>query len=214
MAVLTILIASDVRFLRESLADVLGRDAGVRVLGQSTGAAATLEMSRALRPDIVLLDAASYDGLAVARRLRTYGIGVRVIAFAVTDAVDAVMAWAEAGVAGYIATTAALADLAAMIADIAAGRQACSGAIAAALLQRIGGGHAPAPAAQDAPMLTPREFEIVHLISSGLSNKEIARRLNIGLATTKSHVHNALGKLNLQRRGQAATWMHAHSRIG
>ena len=54
-----------------------------------------------------------------------------------------------------------------------------------------------------------RELEIARLISAGLSNKEIARRLDIGVATTKSHVHNALAKLNLQRRGQMATWMHA-----
>lgn len=64
------------------------------------------------------------------------------------------------------------------------------------------------------PVLTPRELEIVRLIGSGLSNKEIARYLNIGLATTKSHVHNVLGKLNLQRRGQAASWMQAHSPFG
>ena len=55
-------------------------------------------------------------------------------------------------------------------------------------------------------MLTVREQEIVRLVSAGMSNKEIARHLNIEVSTTKSHVHNLLAKLNLQRRGQVAFW--------
>jgi DNA-binding NarL/FixJ family response regulator len=210
MATLTLLIASDVRFLRESLGDVLGRGGIACVVGLCHDAAATLGMARDLRPDIVLLDAASRDGLAVARRLAAAPAGVRVIAFAVVETVDSVLAWAEAGVAGYIPSTAAMADLHAIIADIAAGRQACSSNVVSGLLRRIASGPARSVPLPEAP-LTPREFEIVHLISTGLSNKEIARRLNIGVATTKSHVHNALGKLNMQRRGQAATWMHAQT---
>lgn len=210
MATLTMLIASDVRFLRESLGDVLGRGASLSVVGLCHDAAATLGMSRDLRPDIVLLDAASRDGLAVARQLVAAQTGARVIAFAVAETVDSILGWAEAGVAGYIPSTAAMADLHAMIADIAAGRQACSSHVVSGLLRRIASGPARSAPPAEAP-LTPREFEIVHLISTGLSNKEIARRLNIGVATTKSHVHNALGKLHLQRRGQAATWMHAQT---
>ena len=57
------------------------------------------------------------------------------------------------------------------------------------------------------PMLTTRETQIAQMIVAGMSNKDIARRLNIGLATAKTHVHHLLGKLNLQRRGQAASWM-------
>jgi DNA-binding NarL/FixJ family response regulator len=49
------------------------------------------------------------------------------------------------------------------------------------------------------------------MIGDGLSNKEIARRLNIGVATTKSHVHNLLGKLGLQSRSQVATWIRGRS---
>jgi DNA-binding NarL/FixJ family response regulator len=150
--------------------------------------------------------------LSLARRLRATEGGPRVVAFAVSESVESVLTWAEAGVAGYIPSTAAMDDLQALIGDIDAGRQACTGAVAAGLLRRIGANPA-APAPADAPCLTPREFEIVRLIGAGMSNKEIARRLNIGLATTKSHVHNVLGKLNMQRRTQAATWMNTHSRI-
>ena len=66
---------------------------------------------------------------------------------------------------------------------------------------------------RSASPLTGRERQITELISAGLSNKEIARRLNIGLSTTKSHVHNLLGKLNLQGRGQVAAWTRGHTQL-
>jgi DNA-binding NarL/FixJ family response regulator len=57
------------------------------------------------------------------------------------------------------------------------------------------------------PALTRRERQAAELIRSGLSDKEIARQLNISLATTKSHVHNLLGKLHVHRRSQVAEWL-------
>ena len=66
--------------------------------------------------------------------------------------------------------------------------------------------------AQLPPPLTRRELEIIQLINDGLTNKEIARRLAIGLATTKSHVHNLLTKLGLERRSQAAKWIRERTR--
>ena len=62
-------------------------------------------------------------------------------------------------------------------------------------------------AARTRPALTAREEEIASLIAAGLSNKEIARRLKICLPTIKSHVHNILGKLELERRGQVSRWL-------
>ena len=209
---LKLLIASEIRFLRESLGDVLARGGTISVLGYCADFGQTLSMSRELRPDMVLLDAAVREGASAVRRLREMVAGLRVVVFAVTESVESVLVWAEAGVAGYIPSTAAMADLQSLVADIGAGRQACSASVAAGLLQRIAATAAgPPKQGGQPPALTPREFEIVRLIGTGLSNKEIARRLNIGLATTKSHVHNALGKLNVQRRGQAATWMYARS---
>jgi DNA-binding NarL/FixJ family response regulator len=63
------------------------------------------------------------------------------------------------------------------------------------------------------PKLSARELQIIQLIGAGLSNKDIARQLNIGVATTKSHVHNLLGKLALQRRGQITHWVAEHKEI-
>ena len=200
---LRLVIASEIRFLRESLGAVLGRVASLSVVGYGADLGQTLNVSRDLRPDMVLIDAAMRDGPPAVRPLREIRAGLQVVAFAVSESVDTVVAWAEAGVTGYIPKTASMSDLHALVAEISAGRQTCSPLVAAGLLQRVAATAVDTPQQASGPhALTPRELEIVRLISTGLSNKEIARQLNIGLATAKSHVHNVLGKLNVQRRGQ------------
>jgi DNA-binding NarL/FixJ family response regulator len=207
---LKLLITSEVRFLRESLGEVLGREGALTVIGCCADLGQTLSMTREQRPDMVLLDAALRDGALGVRRLRELIAGLQVVVFAVDESVEAILGWAEAGITGYIPCSAATANLSSLLADISAGRQACSGLVAAGLLQRIAAASVgPQKDVLGPQLLTPRELEIMRLVSTGLSNKEIARRLNIGLTTTKSHVHNALGKLNVQRRGQVALWMHS-----
>lgn len=206
-----IVIASEVRFVRESLSALLGCDNAFTVVGESADPLQLVDVCRQLQPNMVLLDALVQHGLLAARQLRETLPELQIVVFAVQESIETVLVWAEAGVAGYIPSSAASADLRALVANIGTGRQACSDFVAAGLLRRIAA--RPNPASGPAA-LTPREFQIVRLIGAGFSNKEIARRLNIGVATTKCHVHNALGKLNLRRRGQAATWMRTQAPVG
>jgi DNA-binding NarL/FixJ family response regulator len=209
------LIVSQVRFLRESLAEIFASDGGWIILGMPDDLPGALALCASAGPDVVLLDAAFPHGTRSIRPILDAAPGSRVVALALTETEDNVVAWAEAGAAGYVPNTAGLAELAVMLATIVNGAQACSARVAAGLLRRIAEGGAssdrsarlqsmttPPPAS-----LTARERQIVGMIGTGMSNKEIARNLSIGVATTKSHVHNLLGKLNIQRRGQAAAWV-------
>ncbi len=212
-AVLSIVILCDIRFFRESLVDILGRDRTLKILGAMADYGETFERSLALRPDIVLIDTALPNGLAAVRRTRLLAPWVHVVAFAMAETEENVVAWAEVGAAGYIPRTAGLAELVSMLQNVMRGEQVCSSRVASCLMRRIANptGRSKSEGKPcDPPPLTRRELQIVQLINAGLSNKEIARRLNIGLATTKSHVHNVLGKLRLGRRGQAALWMREH----
>jgi two-component system nitrate/nitrite response regulator NarL len=205
-----VLIISDVRFLRESLAEVLPRAGRINISGVFAGLQEALSDIANNHPDIILLDEALPCGLAAVGQIRGVAPQVPVVVTAVAETAEDVIAWAEVGAAGYIPRTAGLTDIVPLLVDIRRGKQPCSGSVAAGLLRRLSNGgtlsdrnHDPAPR----PALTAREAQIAQMIAAGMSNKDIARCLKIGLATAKTHVHHLLAKLNLQRRGQAGSWM-------
>lgn len=204
---LRILVVWWVRFLGESLVEILGRDPLVTVVGLCTDLSEAVALSSSLQPDVVLVDAGIPDGAAAVRRALDITPGMRIIALAVRETESDIVTWAEAGVIGYIPSSAARSDLPRLVINIHSGEQVCSGRVAAGLLRRIAITAKP-DSMQDAPfraaVLTKRERQAAELIRNGLSDKEIARRLNISVATTKSHVHNLLGKLNVRRRSQVA----------
>jgi two-component system nitrate/nitrite response regulator NarL len=210
---LSLLILSDIRFMREGLADVLRREEAFRSVDIAVDPDEAIIAMNAALPDLVLIDAALPGGLAAVGRLRRFAPESRIIALAVTETDAEVIAWAEAGACGYVPRSAALADLVGFLTGIMRGEQTCSARVAAGLLRWIADGPRVAQANSRArPALTAREEEIASLIGAGLSNKEIARRLKICLATTKSHVHNVLSKLKLRRRGQVSCWLREQPR--
>jgi two-component system nitrate/nitrite response regulator NarL len=194
------LVISASRLLRDSLVETLGRS------GRACAEAATLGEALLLAPAyafaMVLLDAALPEGSMAATRAAQAHPAARLIVFGIPETEEAVLAWVEAGAVGYVPNTASVSDLMDLIDGIARGEQVCPSLIAGSLLRRLAAqaqGRAPATGAQP---LTPREQEILGLVGAGLSNKDIARRLSISLGTTKSHVHNLFGKLQLQRRAE------------
>ena len=202
-----ILLVWGVRFTRECLAEILERDPLVSVVGVCAELPEALALHSVLHADVVLLDARIPEGPAAVRRALEIAPGMRIVVSAVRETEDDIVAWAEAGVIGYIPRTVALADFVRFVVDIHSGEQICSGRVAAGLLRRLAvssGRSAGRTATVRIPALTKRERQAAELIRRGLSDKEIARRLNISLATTKSHVHNLLGKLNARRRTQVA----------
>jgi two-component system nitrate/nitrite response regulator NarL len=207
---LRVLILSDTRFLAEGLAQALERDDKVSMCWFCTDFQDGLARIADLRPEIVLLDAALQWGPDAVGCIHGIARNLKVVVFAVTETSDNVIAWAKAGVAGYIPRTAALTDVASLLASIMHDEQTCSARVAASLLRHLSDAATASGERNGAPAalaLTAREMQVVELLAAGLSNKDIARRLNIGVATTKSHVHNLLGKLGVQRRAQVARWM-------
>ncbi len=162
------------------------------------------------RPDIILIDQAIPGGCVALGQLGCIAPQIPVVVIAVTETAEEIIFWAEAGVAGYIPKSAGIADVVPLLIEIRRGNQACSASVAASLMRRISSGGASNGRQHDMtsrPMLTLREAQVAQMVVAGMSNKDIARALNIGVATAKTHVHHLLGKLNLQRRGQAVNWM-------
>ncbi len=201
--VTAVLVVSELRLLGEGLARLLEDEPGMRVLGASTSAPEALASFAKDPPDIVLLDSVT-ENPGVVRRVLDAVPTSKVVVVGVSELEDDVIAWAEAGVAGYVGRDASLGELSEAVSCAARGEVPISPRMAATLLKRV----AALATIQVLPTgdsrLTKRELEIVGLIDEGLSNKAIAQRLCIELPTVKNHVHNILEKLQVSRRAEAA----------
>lgn len=207
---LRIAVVWPVRFTGESLAQILERDPLVSIVRRCASLTEAIALSSELPADLVLLDGRIPEAPATVRRALDIAPSLRIIACSVRETEEDIIGWAEAGVIGYIPRTAALADFVQMILDIHNGKQNSSGRIVTGLLRRIAVTSRWRPhngATASLHTLTKRERQVAELIASGLSDKEIARQLNVSLATTKSHVHNLFTKLSLQRRGQVGDYL-------
>jgi DNA-binding NarL/FixJ family response regulator len=216
-----LLILSEVRLLREGIAGVIEGHSGLSVGGLCELLSQVLSAVRERPGATVLLDASFPNGPEALRKIRSADALGCVVVFAVSETEENVVAWARAGAAGYIPTTAGSNELVRFIESINRGEQICSAAIASKLMRRLGSSSSGLSDDRHSrlsddrhfeTLLTTREHEIIRLIAAGLSNKEIARELHIELSTTKTHVHNLLGKLGVQRRGQMAYWAHKLAR--
>jgi DNA-binding NarL/FixJ family response regulator len=196
-----VIIVSDIRLYREALARALAAQPEVEV-AENMVEEVLLQLCGA-QPDIVLADSAIVRTTELAARAAHNG--VRVVAFAVAEEdEDEVLACARLGVAGFVARNATMEELLTTLRTASQGEVRCSPRIARLLVGRVaaltGSGSQPG---ENLP-LTRRQWDIVALIERGLSNKEIARRLGIEVATVKNHVHYLLQKLQVNRRGEVA----------
>jgi DNA-binding NarL/FixJ family response regulator len=139
--------------------------------------------------------------------------GLRVVALGVTETEPEIIAFAEAGVSGYLTRDASIPELVATIEAVARNELICPPRITAALMHRVATLAVDRRVTTPSFPLSPRELEVVALIDAGLSNQEIAGKLYISLATVKNHVHNILEKLDVATRADAAAWLRRH-RVG
>jgi two-component system nitrate/nitrite response regulator NarL len=198
-----IFIAVRVRLYREGLAEILGREQQIDVIGLAGDAADTVMGVRELKPDVVLVDPAISDDMDVIRELaeKTAGATIVVIASSETDA--ELIACAEAGVAGFVSREDSVGNLVATLRSAEAGELLCSPGTAGSFLRHIRALASGRTSSASELTLTAREVEVARLLDEGLSNKQIALRLCIELPTVKHHVHHILEKLGVGRRSEA-----------
>jgi DNA-binding NarL/FixJ family response regulator len=159
-----------------------------------------------------LIDTALPGGITAVGTLRGMAGDAKIVAFALSETEAEVISWARAGIHGYIPRNTPLESLVELLNSIIRGEQVVGSRVASGLLHWIASnpGNGSVAATDERPVcLTARELEVGRLLGAGLSNKEIARRLGISLATTKSHVHNILGKTGAPRRALAACQLQA-----
>jgi two-component system nitrate/nitrite response regulator NarL len=201
-----VFVVAEVRLYEQGLAQVLDRDERYEVAGSASSLVDVMTRLPLLDPppDVALVDIGGPAGPAAVMAMRERVPGLRVIALGISELESDVIRWAEAGIDGLVSRQASLDDLMATVDSVARGETLCSPRMTAALLRYVGTLARERQSPRTTSSLTAREREIAGLIDQGLSNKEIAQRLCIELATVKNHVHNLLEKLGVRRRGEAA----------
>ncbi|HEY0606140.1 MAG TPA: response regulator transcription factor [Herpetosiphonaceae bacterium] len=201
-----ILIADDHSVVRQGLRMFLGLDQELDVVGEATNGAEAIDLARQLQPDVVLMDLLMpvVDGIAATSTIRREMPDTEVLALTSVLEDEKVIGAIRAGAIGYLLKDTEADELRNAIKAAAAGQVQLSPKAAARLMREVNAPNSP-------EVLTERETEVLRLLALGQANKEIARTLNIGEKTVKTHVSNILGKLGVQSRTQAA--LHA-VRIG
>lgn len=209
---ISLVLIEDNRLLREGLTALLETHADFQVVATAEDADAGLLRVREARPHVVLVDAflGTQDSHQLVESLKQAAPSTRVIMMDLMPVQEDFGALIKAGASGFILKDATVEDFIATIRSVAEGVDVVPRAMTGRLLSLVAE-HAVVrrtPALLGAMRMTTREQEITALIAEGLSNKEIAQRLDIATYTVKSHVHNILEKLALHTRLEIAA--HAH----
>ena len=205
-------VCAQIRVYREGLTLLLGGVAGIEVVAAiSDASTAAISTLRAARPTIALVDATGDEAELLLRRVAEGVPRTTVVALAIPEVASVVLACAEVGVAAYVTRDSSLAEVVETVRRAAHGEVVIAPHIGHALMERVHTLASSRTGERARARLTRREREVVELIDSGLSNKQIALDLSIELATVKNHVHNILHKLGVERRAEAAATLRRES---
>jgi DNA-binding NarL/FixJ family response regulator len=209
MPKIRILLIEDNRILREGISDMISGHKDLTVVAVSDGRHNTLAKG-GIKPHVVLLDLGldRQNSLDIVELMKKEVPGVKVIGMGLAPAQADIMEFVQAGADGFILKDATLVDVVNTIRSVAGGKTVLPSLMTSSLFFQIAE-HALLKGKRNlrgATRMTQREKEIISLIVEGMSNKEIAGKLNIATFTVKSHVHNILEKLALHSRLQIANF--------
>ena len=203
----SLLIIDDHPLLRRGVAQLLELEDDLELVGETGNPEEGIALALNLEPDLVLLDLnmPGVNGLEALRRLREANYSGRVVMFTVSDHEDDVISALRIGADGYLLKDMQPEDMVRQLRQAALGRMVISESLTALLAEALRNQRS-APTTPDIHSLTKREREILQQLAGGLSNKLIARKLDITEGTVKVHVKHLLKKLNLRSRVEAAVW--------
>jgi DNA-binding NarL/FixJ family response regulator len=207
-----VMVVDDHPMWRDAVARDLA-EAGYDVVATAADGAQALRVIGAARPDVVVLDLQLPDasGVDVTRGLRVAYPSARVLVLSASGEQQDVLDAVKAGAVGYLLKSAALPDFLEAVRRTADGDAVFTPGLAALVLgefRRLAS--APAAGGEDTPSLTERETEVLRMVATGMSYKQIASRLVLSHRTVQNHVQNSLGKLHLHNRVELVRYAIEH----
>lgn len=197
---LRILLADDHVTVRHGLKLLIDSQEDMTVISEASDGSSAMQRAIALKPDVIVMDISmpGMNGLAATRALKQKQPQLAIVTLTRHGDDAYVQELLRAGVSGYVLKQSAPAELLQAIRAAAAGGQYIDSALTARVTARLLG--RADKAGKSAVALTEREAEVLRMIASGYSNKEIAGRLSLSVKTVEAHKANAMRKLGLQGR--------------
>lgn len=202
----TILLIDDHPMLRNGVKQLIALDERLQVVAEAGNGTLGVELAGELDPDLILLDLnmPGMNGLDTLVQLRTIELSGRIVVFSVSDHEDDVLNALKRGADGYLLKDMEPEELLKSLHQAAAGQMVLSETLTNVLVASL---RENRPSDErDIEQLTRRERDILKLISQGMTNKAIARKLSITESTVKVHVKHLLKKMKLKSRVEAAVW--------
>ncbi|EPT9384836.1 two-component system response regulator NarL [Proteus mirabilis] len=204
----TILLIDDHPMLRNGVKQLLSLDTTLTVVGEAGDGIQGVKLAEELDPDLILLDLnmPGMNGFETLDQLRLRSLSGRIVVFSVSNYSDDLITALKRGEDGYLLKDMEPEELLAALKQAAAGKMVVSPTLTPILAQSLREDRSEGE--RDIDQLTPRERDILKLIAQGLSNKMIARKLDITESTVKVHVKHLLKKMKLKSRVEVAVWVH------
>lgn len=219
MSDVTVLVVDDQRLVREGIASLLDIQPGIKVVGQAMDGREAIEKAAALSPDIILMDVRMpvMDGITATAQVRRQLPACQVLMLTTFDDEEYIVEALQAGAVGYLLKDMPAAQLAQAVRLAQAGIYQLEPSVAGKLVGLLNPPREARPAAAAAPLviaeLTDRELEVLRLIATGATNREIADKLVVSEGTVKNHVSSILSRLGLRDRTQAALYAYEHGLV-
>lgn len=197
MIAISVLLVDDHTVVRSGLKALLGTQADIAVVGEASSGEDALEAARVHSPTVVLMDlamGAGMDGIEAIKQLRQRNPQQAVIVFTTYDSDADIVRAVDAGAMGYLLKDAAPEEIFAAVRGAVQGKSVMSAPVASRLFQQM---------RNPDDILTPREAELLSLLTEGLSNRDLGKRLFISEATVKTHLAHIYAKLGVETRAAA-----------
>ncbi len=213
MKKILIVVIEDNRLLREGITAMIGEQTDLKVTAAFGDCAKALQFIRQSQPNVILLDLGlrNQNSLNLAKVLKKDFQKIKIIMMDLVPLQEDLLVFVQAGVSGFILKEATVDDFLKTIRTVAGGAKALPSNLTESLFSQIVNKAVnesnPSKIISSVKM-TKRERQVIDLVADGLTNKEIAQKLNLSTYTVKSHIHNILEKLAIHTRVQIAKFAH------
>jgi len=209
---IAVLLVEDFPLVRDGVARALEGDPQIRVVGMAGDGREGLELARALRPDVVLLDLhmPELSGMLVLEHLREELPATRAIVMTATEKAEPLLDAVAAGAAGYLTKRTSGEELRQAVLTVHGGGSVIAPALAGHLLQayaKASTGEVPELRSK----LTAREHQVLRLVAQGHTDAQIAEALFVSVRTVQNHLAHVRDKTGARRRSELARWAVLHA---